>query len=116
MELGYDVTFLPDNLDYRERYTDDLFNTVDLHFLREERSAELENSDRLRQEAKKTKAREFALMRAVDAAIVLSSAELALLRQCDPSLRVSLLPFFRPLPGRTLPFSRRRDIVFIGGF
>jgi len=171
MELGYDVTFLPATLDYRERYTDDLealgvhcldrriissieeffavaggyfkvvmlcrmdvaeahlptvrkhapqakviFNTVDLHFLREERSAELENSDRLRLEAKKTRAREFALMRAVDATIVLSSAELALLRQCDPSLRLSLLPFFRPLPGRTLPFSQRRDIVFIGSF
>ena len=170
-ELGYDVTFIPDNLQYREHYTDNLvalgvrcldkrtitsideffavagtyckvvmlcrvtvadshlptvrrhapqaaiiFNTVDLHFLREERSAELKNSDRLRCEAKNTRTKELALMRAADATIVLSTTELELVRQIDPSLRVSLLPFFRHLPGRTLSFSERRDIVFIGSF
>jgi O-antigen biosynthesis protein len=171
VELGYDVTFIPETLDYGERYTDNIaalgvrcldrrniasieeffavaggyfkvvmlcrvdvaerslpavrkhaplakviFNTVDLHFLREERSAELENSDLLRQEAKNTRARELALIRAVDATIVLSSTEFVLLRQYDPLLKVYLLPFFRPLPGRTRLFSERRDMVFIGGF
>jgi O-antigen biosynthesis protein len=171
VELGYDVTFIPANLQYRERYTDDLaslgvrcldnrnihsitdffvvagqyldlvmlyrvnvadthlpivrkhapqakviFNTVDLHFLREERTADLENSERLRNEAKKTKAQEFALMRAADATIVLSSVELELVLNTDPSVKAYLLPFFRRIPGRTLPFSERRNIVFIGSF
>lgn len=171
IELGYDVTFIPANLKYRERYTDDLaslgvrcldnrninsitdffvvagkycdlvmlyrvnvadihlptvrkhapqakviFNTVDLHFLREERTAKLENSELLRKRAKKTKAQEFALMRAADATIVLSSAELELVLNTDPSVKAYLLPFFRRIPGRTLPFSERRDIVFIGSF
>lgn len=171
VELGYDVTFIPANLLYRERYTDDLaslgvhcldnrnissitdffvvagqyfelvmlyrvnvadahlpavrkhapqakviFNTVDLHFLREERSAELENSNQLRKRAKKTKAQEFALMRAADATIVLSSAELELVLKTDPSVKAYLLPFFRDQPGRTLPFAERRNIVFIGSF
>ena len=93
-----------------------VFNTVDLHFLREERVAEVENSELLRHNAARTKAKELAMMRSVDATIVLSSAEFDLIRKAAPSVNSYLLPFFRPIPGRSHPFSKRRDIVFIGGF
>ena len=62
-----------------------VFNTVDLHFLREERVAEVENSELLRHNAARTKAKELAMMRSVDATIVLSSAEFDLIRKAAPS-------------------------------
>lgn len=93
-----------------------VFNTVDLHFLREERIAEVENSELLRSNAARTKAIELAMMRSVDATIVLSSAEFDLVRNVAPSVNCYLLPFFRRIPGRSNPFSKRKDIVFIGGF
>ena len=171
VELSYDVTFIPSNLQHLVKYTDDIsalgvrclnsrdmhsiehflsvagkyfdvvmlyrvnvaedhlpnvhkfapqaktvFNTVDLHFLRQERIAELENSSIERKKAEITKSQEFAVMRSADATIVVSSRELELIRQTDQSVKAYHLPFFRHIPGRTQPFTERRDIVFIGGF
>ena len=93
-----------------------VFNTVDLHFLRQERIAELENSQTERKKAEITKAQEFAVMRSADATIVVSSRELELIRHTDRSVKAYHIPFFRYIPGRALPFAERRDIVFIGGF
>ena len=93
-----------------------IFNTVDLHYLREERQAALTGSAQTAKQARQTKKVEFDLMRACDVTAVISAAEAELLRRADPALRLAVIPYVRDIPGCKQPFSGRKDIVFIGGF
>lgn len=151
--LGYKVTFIPDNLEYHERYTAALqaagvecwyapyvrsvgehlkahgrlydvamlsradvaeknlaavrqycpeakvlFDTVDLHFLREEREARLHNDPLRRQAARLRKNQELGLARQVDMTLLVSTAELEIFRREAPDVRVALLPTIQELP------------------
>jgi len=171
IDLGYRVTFVPDNLHYVDGYTLALqkigveclylpfiesierylqehgrefdfvflyrawianshfkdvrrfcpqariiFDTVDLHYLREEREAVIKGSEELASQAKLTKEIEFKLMREADVTIILSKAEVQMLKKIDSSLRLECIPYVREIPGCKNTFSNRRDIVFIGGF
>ena len=93
-----------------------LFNTVDLHYVREERQAKVEQSEVLAEAARKTKALEYALMRQADATIVISGAERDLVAREAPDVRVAAIPYVREVVGSPLSFGQRRDLVFIGGF
>ena len=93
-----------------------IFNTVDLHHLRQEREAAVTGSTEMAGLAKQMKETEFDLMRKCDMTIVISEAEAPLLRQQDASLRLTVMPFMREIPGCKCSFSERKDIVFIGGF
>jgi len=92
-----------------------IFDTVDLHFLRESRGAEL--SDRNdRSGAERTKARELAVARACDVTLVVSTAEQEILAREAPDLKVELMSLLHaPTPTAT-PFSERTGILFIGNF
>jgi glycosyltransferase involved in cell wall biosynthesis len=171
IELNYDVTFIPDNLQSLGRYTDNLralgvrcftsneiksveeflarsgdqldfvllyrvhtarlnlplvkkyapqakivFDTVDLHYLREERQANLSKEEAQIKAAQYTKHAEFEMMRAADATIVLSRAEQKVVKNEDPSINVFNIPLLLDIPGCNMPFAKRRNIVFIGGF
>jgi len=93
-----------------------LFNTVDLHFVREQRQAEIEQSAELAERALLTKAQEYAVMRQSDATIVISETERELLQREWPALRVAAIPYIRPVQGCANPFARRHDLLFVGGF
>lgn len=93
-----------------------LFNTVDLHYVREERQARVEHSKALARQARKTKALEYELMRQADATIVISGAERELVAREAPEVRVAAIPYVREVVGSPLVFAERRDLVFIGGF
>lgn len=93
-----------------------LFNTVDLHHVREQRQARVEHSKALARQARKTKALEYDLMRQAHATIVISEAERELVAREAPEVRVAAIPYIRELVGSPLSFSERRDLVFIGGF
>lgn len=94
-----------------------IFNTVDLHYVREYRQAALEGSSAMRAQAKRTKAVELRLMRETDLTIVLSSTELYTIRAEIPDAPLCLLPLIvREIPGRRHRFDERRDLLFIGGF
>uniref|UniRef100_Q3AQI8 Glycosyltransferase-like protein n=1 Tax=Chlorobium chlorochromatii (strain CaD3) TaxID=340177 RepID=Q3AQI8_CHLCH len=93
-----------------------VFNTVDLHFLREQRNAELSGSDIMRKNALKTKEHELQLMQQADSTIVLSNVEFDLVKKIKPEVNLELMPFFRMIPGRSAAFHERKNIVFIGGF
>lgn len=93
-----------------------IFNTVDLHYVREERQAEVERSKALARQARKTKALEYALMRQSDATIVISRTERELVAREAPDVRVAVIPYVREVMGSPLSFAQRRDLVFIGGF
>lgn len=95
-----------------------IFNTVDLHFLREQRQAVIEGSEELLVNAQKTKMQELSLIRKVDYTIVLSTQEREILiREHDcPENKIAVIPLIRNIPGRKNPFSFRKDILFVGGF
>jgi glycosyltransferase involved in cell wall biosynthesis len=92
------------------------FDTVDLHFLRELREAEL-LSDAIRlRAAEQTKRAELALMRASDLTLVVSPVERNLLRETLPTVPVEILSNIHAVPGRRAEFAARRDLFFVGGF
>jgi len=94
-----------------------VFETVDLHHLRETREAELTGDETALSEARKTKELELAAMKACDATIVLSEYELEYLRREVSGVALYHIPIARTQPSTEgLPVSERKDILFIGGF
>lgn len=171
VELGSKVTFVADNLEYRQPYVGDLqsrgvevlfhpyvrsiaelleargaefdvvivarhyiaakhleairrfapralvaFDTVDLHFLRGERLAELEGSPAAKAAARASRDEELAVIRQADVTMVVSSIEVELLHRTVPEAKVLLLSnIHEPMAGGR-PLAEREGIVFIGGF
>lgn len=93
-----------------------VFDTVDLHYLRETRGADIDGDNKLRQAALKTRRRELALIEACDITLVVSPAEQSLLASDAPQARVEVLSNLHEIAGSGLPFAQRRDLVFVGGF
>jgi GT2 family glycosyltransferase/glycosyltransferase involved in cell wall biosynthesis/predicted nucleic acid-binding Zn-ribbon protein len=95
-----------------------VFNTVDLHFLRELRARELAATDSEKSFELEgiTEEQELGIMRKADQTIVVSEYELSLLREIDPTIRATAIGLPREIPGRSQGYEGRRDIVFIGGF
>jgi glycosyltransferase involved in cell wall biosynthesis len=93
-----------------------VFNSVDLHFLRLERQARVEGDARALAVAQQVRAREEDIIRASDATIVVSAAELEFLARDVPEALVTELPLARRLVPPATGFAERRGIGFIGGF
>ena len=93
-----------------------LFDTVDLHFLREQRAAEHTGNSALARQAEVSRKRELALIRACDVSFVVSPVELAMLRAELPEARLELLSNVHAIHGRTAGFAPRSGLVFVGGF
>jgi GT2 family glycosyltransferase/glycosyltransferase involved in cell wall biosynthesis len=93
-----------------------VFDTVDLHFLRSERQADLEGSVLARVSARVKRDEELTLIRKADVTLVVSPFEQTLLAELLPDARVLLLSTIHELfpPGQ--PFAQRAGLVFIGGF
>ncbi len=171
MELGCQVSFLPENRAWSERYTPPLqrlgvealyapyaqdpvkllrerggefdlviisrhyvaasfvglvrqyapqarlaFDTVDLHYLREQRAAALEGSAELARIAAATREKELKIIAQSDVTLVVSEAEQELLARDAPDARVEVLSNVHEIRGCRRPFAERRDLVFVGGF
>lgn len=93
-----------------------IFHTVDLHFLRMSREAELLNDRVKLTQAGEMKERELAAIRACDASIVHSTAEFELLRTEVPGIKLHVFPLIMDVPGTTVGFQARNDLVFVGGY
>ncbi|MDG2516804.1 glycosyltransferase family 4 protein [Lysobacter soli] len=93
-----------------------VFDTVDLHFLREKRGADLMQSPALRRHADATLRRELSLIRASDLCLVVSSEEQRILAELAPRSRVELLSNIHRVHGRNADYEERRDLLFVGGF
>lgn len=93
-----------------------IFNTVDLHFLREEREAAVRNDVVVLATALKTKDRELRLVRGADATIVVSSTERVLLSGLHPEAKILELPLGISSTADPKPYDVRTGIGFIGGF
>ncbi len=92
------------------------FDTVDLHYLREQRAAELSDRDDLRRAAADTRARELALIREADVALVVSPVEQELLARDAPGARVDVLSNVHEVFGCRRDYDERADLMFVGGF
>lgn len=93
-----------------------IFDTVDLHFLREERAAIRAGSAPLSRQASTTRDQELALITAADTTFVVSDYERDMLAKLVPEARVDLLTNIHDVHGRAHGHDGRRDLLFIGGF
>ena len=93
-----------------------LFHTVDLHFLRMSREAAIHPDTTKQKAALEMKQRELAAIRTSDASIVVSTAELELLRLELPDAKIHVFPLIMDVQGTSTSFASRRDIVFVGGY
>jgi len=93
-----------------------VFDTVDLHYLREEREAALADREDLRRQAASTKLAELRLIRQSDVTLVVSPIEQELLQREVPGARVEVLSNVHELVGRRATFGERKDLFFVGGF
>lgn len=93
-----------------------IFDTVDLHFLREERAAERSGNASLARQAATTREQELKLIAGADTTLVVSDYERDLLSRLVPSANVDLLSNIHEVFGRTGGHEGRRDLLFIGGF
>jgi len=93
-----------------------LFDTVDLHFLRQEREAELADSASQRTAATGMKTQELDIMSKSDVTMVVSPVEEKLLGEIAPAVRVAIVSNIHVnMPGPK-GFADRSGAVFIGGF
>ena len=170
-QLGYKVTFFPDNLRYYEHYTPRmqalgiecchapyvsnleshlkasgalyqvvllsradcaekyidtvrrlcpqaqvLFDTVDLHFLREQREAELSGSQSGLAAAQQRKVQELSVARKADVTLVVSPVEIDLFKQEAPDVKLALLSNIHQVEGCNAGYAQRCNIMFIGNF
>ena len=93
-----------------------VFDTVDLHFLRAERLAELNSSAVARIATRATRDEELALMRKAEVTLVVSHVEQELLERIEPRARVMVLSNIHESQEGGKPFEEREGLVFVGGF
>ena len=93
-----------------------VFDTVDLHFLRQEREAELANNGLQRAAAATMKEQELTIMSKSDMTIVVSSVEQKLLADIVPTVRVGIVSNIHVTMPGPKGFADRHGAIFIGGF
>lgn len=93
-----------------------VFDTVDLHHLREQREAAERHDDSLRRAAERTRAGELALVAAVDRTWVVSPVEKALLAEVLPKATVDVVSNIHRVRGPGPAMAARRGLLFVGGF
>ena len=93
-----------------------VFDTVDLHFLRQQREADVAQDAELIRAAGEMKTVELEIIAKSDVTLVVSPHEKSLLELEAPRAQVLVLSnIHEPTPG-SRPFAERDGIVFIGGF
>ncbi len=93
-----------------------VFDTIDLHYLREQRAAEVAGDAAMARTAQRTRTLELDVIARSDLTLVVSQAERELLAHDAPDARVDVLSNLHHVAGPGAPFAQRRDLVFVGGF
>lgn len=93
-----------------------IFDTIDLHFVREEREAELRNDAAMSRAAAVTRSKELAVMRRADLTLVVSEFEKDLLAHILPTAQVDIISLINDEAPAPRPLAERSGILFIGGF
>ena len=93
-----------------------IFDTVDLHFVRTDREAQITSNSETREKARQQEKLEYNLIEQADETWVVSSVEQKLLHRARPDQSVEIVPTIAEVSGSKTPFTLRRDWLFIGGF
>jgi glycosyltransferase involved in cell wall biosynthesis len=94
-----------------------MYDTVDLHWVRLERASLITRDKNLLRDAKQYKSVEIYNAELADLVFTVTPEERTMLLRENPRLRVNVLPNIHDVVGReVMPFARRRDLMFIGGF
>jgi O-antigen biosynthesis protein len=93
-----------------------LFDTVDLHYLRERRASELAGDAAAMRAAMRTRELELALIREADATLVVSDVERTLLAIDAPGVDVRVLSNLHRETPPGPAWSQRDGLLFVGGF
>jgi len=93
-----------------------VFDTVDLHYLRERRGAEMNRDAAMLRASETTRTSELAVMARADTTLVVSNVEKEWLAHEAPGRVVEVLSNLHQIAGPGGSFAQRRDLVFVGGF
>lgn len=93
-----------------------LFDTVDVHYLRHYREAKTTGSLPALKRALKCKRREIRAVEQTDYTLVVSPIEKTLLEKDCPGARVHVISIIQEPHGCAKPFSKRKDVLFLGSF
>ncbi len=93
-----------------------LFDSVDLHYVRERRSAEVHADPAMLAAAVRTRSRELAVIAQADVTLVVSTAESRVLAEDAPDAQVRLLSNLHVAGDGGPDWSERDGVVFVGGF
>jgi len=93
-----------------------IFDTVDLHYLREQREAQLTQDLDVRRKAQEKQLLEDYLIKEADETWVVSPIEQQMLQENWPHKSIQLVSNIVDVTGPVTPFALRRDWLFIGGF
>ena len=93
-----------------------VFDTVDLHFLREARAATLAGGALAQAAAETRRDSELAVVEQADLTLVVSPVERALLAELAPSARVAIVSNIHELQPGGMTHPERAGLLFIGGF
>ncbi len=93
-----------------------VFDTVDLHFLREQREAELIGSKPIADQAKQTRMQELNLIHAADVTLVVSPVEQVLLNELVPGADIRVVSNIHQVHGCKRGWEDRQHMMFVGGF
>ena len=93
-----------------------VFDTVDLHFLRMERQAELADDAALRLAAANMRRQELDIIAKSDLTLVVSPVEQDLLEQVAPRAHVHIVSLVHVAEPGPRPFAERSGVLFIGGY
>jgi GT2 family glycosyltransferase len=93
-----------------------IFDTVDLHFLRQHREADLIQDPEVKLKAQEREQQEYELIDEADETWVVSGFEQELLRHERPNKSIEIVSMIVDIPGSATPFSLRHDFLFIGSF
>ncbi len=93
-----------------------IFDTVDLHFVRETRERALQSDGGLDDVAERSRKEELAMVRQADVTVVVSAEERALLHAAAPGRKVTVVSNIHEPQPTSRPFQDRTGILFIGYF
>lgn len=93
-----------------------IYDTVDLHYLREQRQAAVEKNPLMAERAERTRQDELKLIAEADATIVVSPVEKEILAGEVARANVHVVQLVIPEEPQGPGFEERRDILFIGGY
>lgn len=93
-----------------------IYDTGDLHFIREQRQAEIEGNSGLAKAAEQRKTQELTIVSKVDCTLVVSEAERQILLNEVPAAKVVVISAVHEITKEPASLESRKGLFFLGGY